>query len=105
MPKVCEYLGTVGNFTLHWSFPSTTEVQFVFEAPGSSYVGLGLGAAGMKGADMVIGWLNADGSAYVGDYYSTANRKPSLDSSHDLTRAPPLPHTHTPAAPPHNIIR
>ena len=73
-----------GNFTFVWSFPSYDEIEAEFEIPGSSYVGLGLGASQMANSDMVIGWVNSDGSYFVGDFYSTGYITPEQDSQGDL---------------------
>jgi Notch-like protein len=57
-----------------------------FDLPGSSYVGLGLGNAEMADTDMVIGWVNTDGTTFVGDFYSGGGYvRPDEDASQDLT--------------------
>ena len=74
-----------GNFTLMWSFPELDEIEVEFEIPGSSYVGFGLGSSSMVDADMIIGWVNVDGSYFVGDFFSeTTGMTPSIDDQNHL---------------------
>jgi hypothetical protein len=73
-----------GNFSFLWSFPTVDEIEIAYEIPGSAYVGIGLGNTIMANTDMVIGWVNADASVYIGDFYSVGNVKPLEDAQLDL---------------------
>ena len=86
---VCTFVHPEGNFSLTWQFPTQYEIDVEFNLPGSSYVGLGLGNDEMTDTDMVIGWVNTDGSVFVGDFYSGGYREPDQDATQNLndTRA------------------
>jgi hypothetical protein len=54
------------------------EIQYAL--PGSAFIGLGFGISMMQ-TDMVIGWVNANGTFAVSDYYSLKRQKPNDDVS------------------------
>ena len=60
-------------------------VTFAVEAQTTGWVALGLAeAAGMKGADIVMGHVDgASGSVHVGDYHAIANAAPIRDGCQD----------------------
>jgi hypothetical protein len=63
---------------------SSDHITFAVEADTTGWVGLGIAeAAGMKGADIMMGHVDSTGKAVVGDYHSVANAKPTRDGCQD----------------------
>ena len=60
-------------------------VTFAIEAQTTGWIALGLAeAAGMKGADVVMGHVDgASGSVHIGDYHAIANAAPIRDGCQD----------------------
>jgi hypothetical protein len=72
-----EVLDMMGKYTLHWGITNTTlELKAVVNATG--WVAFGLSPnGGMKGSDIVMGWINADGSKSFSDRHAPENDVPS----------------------------
>jgi len=61
-------------------------ITFAVEADTTGWIGLGIAeAAGMKGADIMMGHVDSAGKAVVGDYHSVSNGKPTRDGCQDWT--------------------
>ena len=54
-------------YTLHWSFNVQEEsIRFAVNVSTTGWVGLGLSPdGGMAGSDIVIGWVNSQGEAFL----------------------------------------
>jgi hypothetical protein len=74
-----EVMDMMGKYTLHWGITNTTlELKVVVNATG--WVAFGLSpTGGMKGSDIVMGWINADGSKSFSDRFAAENDVPVLD--------------------------
>jgi hypothetical protein len=65
-----------GAFTLRWAVAGE-HAWFAMEGRTAGWVSVGFGAEGaMKGADVVIGWVGADGKAVVRDEFSSGAMGP-----------------------------
>ena len=61
-------------------------VTFVVEAETTGWVALGISeAAGMKGADIMMGHVDSSGKAVVGDFHAVSNSRPTKDGCQDWT--------------------
>jgi hypothetical protein len=82
-----EVLDMMGKYTLHWGITNTTlELKVVVNATG--WVGFGLSpTGGMKGSDIVMGWINADGSKSFSDRFAPENDVPVVDPVQSYTAA------------------
>jgi len=69
-----------GALSLSWGIVDRTAIEIQFALPGSAFIGLGFGGS-MTQTDMVIGWVFANGSFAVGDYWSLKRQKPQDDVS------------------------
>ena len=80
-----------GGFTLAWAIHGG-DIEMELTLNASAYVALGFGG-GMSsfngGTDMIIGYVDANGTAHAGDYWSTGHTKPQQDTqlggSNDVT--------------------
>lgn len=80
-----EVLDMMGKYTLHWGITNTTlELKVVANATG--WVAFGLSpTGGMKGSDIVMGWINADGSKSFTDRHAPENDVPVIDPIQSYT--------------------
>ncbi|XP_038065844.1 DBH-like monooxygenase protein 1 [Patiria miniata] len=70
------------SYVLEWSY-TEEDVTFRVRAKTLGWVGLGFSpSGGMKGADIVIGWVR-DGKPYLSDRYATGNEQPKEDKHDD----------------------
>ena len=70
-----------GNFKIHWS-RSGDSITFGFEAKTTGWVALGFGSNVMSGSDMVIGWVEPQGSVHIIDgYIQEGSRQHSADTN------------------------
>jgi hypothetical protein len=58
-----------GDFKVHWTL-SGDSITFGLEAKTTGWVSIGFGSSVMSGADMVIGWVDSQGSVTVIDSYT-----------------------------------
>lgn len=78
-----------GNYKLWWRASPASDgenrtMSFSMRAKGTGWVGLGLAASPtgkMSNADVFIGYVKADGTAHVGDYWSKGAGTPELDAT------------------------
>ena len=72
-----------GNVKAHWTINTDAKRFYVaLEAKTLGYVALGLGeAAAMRGADIAVAHVDADGKAHVADYHAVGNQKPIKDGT------------------------
>ena len=74
-----------GGLRLGWNLwaPSSsadpTHIEIELTLNGSSYIGLGFGSGMIGGTDMIIGYVAANGTVHVGDYWSTDHTTPQQD--------------------------
>ena len=56
-----------GVYTLHWSFDARAQnIRFAVNVSTTGWVGLGLSpTGGMANSDIVIGWVNSSGQAFL----------------------------------------
>ncbi|PRP76058.1 ferric reductase-like transmembrane protein [Planoprotostelium fungivorum] len=75
---------TSGPFSLSWSVSSDV-INFTMSSTTGGWVGMGLNSKGqMQGADMMVGWINADNSVTLLDQSSTGHSPPATDAQNDL---------------------
>ncbi|XP_047476487.1 DBH-like monooxygenase protein 1 [Penaeus chinensis] len=73
-----------GDFHLLWT-PGEQDVVFEIQVATRGYVGLGFSPnGGMKGADIVLGWVDAQGDVHTHDRYATGMMIPVIDDSQDV---------------------
>jgi len=79
----CTYTNTFGNFHLYWNWinEDPPSIRLAFSLPGSAFIGLGFGSS-MNAADIILGWVNTDGTFSVGDRYAYSPSTPGLDTSY-----------------------
>ena len=62
------------------------QIYVAVEAPSTGWVSFGISeAAGMRGADIMMGHVASDGKVFVGDYHATGNALPVKDGCQDWT--------------------
>ncbi|XP_064397923.1 DBH-like monooxygenase protein 1 homolog [Halichondria panicea] len=73
------------GYTLHWSFNVEEQsIRFAVNVSTTGWVGLGLSpTGGMPNSDIVIGWVNNEGQAFLNDRFATAQSLPTVDVSQD----------------------
>ncbi|KAF6023515.1 moxd1 [Bugula neritina] len=78
-----------GNFNVSWSFSETTpdsEIVFTISARTEGWVGLGFSPNGaMTGADLIVAWIDSEGTSHLVDMHGTGNWLPLVDSSQDVS--------------------
>ncbi|KAF6023519.1 moxd1 [Bugula neritina] len=78
-----------GNFNVSWSFGETTpdsEIVFTISARTEGWVGLGFSPNGaMTGADLIVAWIDSEGTSHLMDMHATGNQLPLVDSSQDVS--------------------
>lgn len=84
-----KYTNPLGSFSLSWELIGDS-IEVEFSMVGSSYIALGLGGSVMKGSDIIVGWVNDDGTFEITDRWAEGHSKPKLDTdlggSDDLTK-------------------
>ena len=76
---------TAFDWTATWGHDHST-FAIAVEAHTTGWVGFGISeAAGMRGADIMMGFVDEEGAAHVNDYYSIDNATPLLDGCQDWT--------------------
>lgn len=72
-----------GAYVMLWT-PFQDKIIIEVQVATLGYVGLGFSpTGGMKGADVVIGWVDAQGQLHFQDRYAFALLTPSIDESQD----------------------
>ncbi|VDI67128.1 Hypothetical predicted protein [Mytilus galloprovincialis] len=70
-----------GNFWLFWNV-SGTNITFETHVRTRGYVGFGLSQNGkMFPSDVIVSWINSDGSVYFRDCHTVGNVVPKVDSN------------------------
>ncbi|XP_069165930.1 MOXD1 homolog 1-like isoform X2 [Procambarus clarkii] len=73
-----------GKYVVMWA-PGDNQVIFEVQVATKGYVGLGFSPnGGMKGADMVLGWVDDSGKVFLQDRHSTGYAVPIIDESQDV---------------------
>jgi len=74
------------NYHLHWTYDD--EIIYVeMSANTLGWVGFGISPnGGMKGADMVIGWVDSTGEVFVLDTHGEGNFAPIVDDHSDVIK-------------------
>jgi hypothetical protein len=72
-----------GQATVHWTLDEERDVLYVaLEAATTGWVGLGFGeAAAMRGADIAVAHVDAQGEPHVTDYHAVGNEAPIKDGT------------------------
>ncbi|XP_018019970.1 DBH-like monooxygenase protein 1 [Hyalella azteca] len=77
-------LDPFGKFVMTWT-PREDDILIELQVATRGYVGIGFSPSGlMKGADIILGWVDEAGDAHVSDRYGTGNRTPMMDVSQDV---------------------
>ncbi len=75
------------TFRLFWSVKDGEKsISLAVEVKTTGWVGFGIsqGLSGsMKGADIVIGWVDSTGKGHISDRYATSNSMPLVDGKQD----------------------
>jgi len=83
------YLDPEENYKLYWSVKDADKsIHFAVEVNTTGWVGFGISAGlsgNMKGADLVVGWVDSQGKGYLKDYHGKQdeNTWPILDKKQD----------------------
>ncbi|XP_018017865.1 DBH-like monooxygenase protein 1, partial [Hyalella azteca] len=78
-------LDKYGNFVMKWN-PDKDHVEIQVEVRTQGYVGIGFSpSGGMRGADIILGWVDDDGQPYLSDRHGTGDKTPVVDASQDVT--------------------
>ncbi|KAK8380027.1 hypothetical protein O3P69_016584 [Scylla paramamosain] len=73
-----------GSYVLLWT-PRKEDVVFEVQVGTTGYVGLGFSpTGGMKGADIILGWVDTSGEVFLHDRHAEGNSAPMLDQSQDV---------------------
>ncbi|XP_061669074.1 DBH-like monooxygenase protein 2 homolog [Syngnathoides biaculeatus] len=82
-----DYLDDERLVRLEWGFDDAPgNITFRFTVNATGWIGFGLSPRGdMTGADLVMGGVGPDGTAYFKDYYSTENSFPAEDREQSYT--------------------
>ncbi|XP_069946728.1 MOXD1 homolog 1 [Cherax quadricarinatus] len=77
-------LDPMDKYVLQWT-PREKDVIFEVQVATKGYVGLGFSPnGGMKGADIILGWVDDTGNIFLHDRHSTAYGVPNIDESQDV---------------------
>nr|XP_045616431.1 uncharacterized protein LOC123769364 [Procambarus clarkii] len=80
-----EVLDRSGRYIMLWT-PRKNDIIIELQVATKGYVGLGFSSnGGMKGADIVLGWVDDSGKVFLHDRYATGYSVPMLDESQDVT--------------------
>ncbi|EDV25402.1 uncharacterized protein TRIADDRAFT_55461 [Trichoplax adhaerens] len=74
------------KYRLDWTFDRSQKIMtFTVHVKTTGWVGFGISpyTGKMPGSDVVIGWVDNNGKAYLQDRYATGRTLPELDSSQD----------------------
>ncbi len=75
------------NYQLFWSVKDTDKtMNIAVKVNTTGWVGFGIsrGLSGsMKGADVVIGWVDSNGKGHISDRHATSNSMPLVDNKQD----------------------
>ena len=79
------YLDNAMNYRLWWRVNTTERrLYLAVDVNTTGWVGLGFSATGgMRGSDVVIGYVASDGWAYISDRHAEGNYLPARDDSQD----------------------
>jgi len=83
------YLDPEENYKLYWSVKDADKsIHFAVEVNTTGWVGFGISAGlsgSMKGADIVIGWVDSKGKGHLQDYHGPDGKNgwPILDKKQD----------------------
>jgi len=78
----CSYSNPTGNFQFYWNWINNDSIRIAFSLPSIAYVGLGINSTIMASSDIILGYVNNDGSFGINDYWAfTEGVTPSLDIS------------------------
>ncbi|KAG7172306.1 MOXD1 1-like 1 [Homarus americanus] len=73
-----------GAYYLLWT-PREKDVVFEVQVATLGYVGLGFSPnGGMKGADILLGWVDLQGQIYLHDRHGEGNWRPPVDDTQDV---------------------
>ncbi|XP_042889305.1 DBH-like monooxygenase protein 1 [Penaeus japonicus] len=73
-----------GNFHMLWT-PREKDIAIEIQVATHGYVGLGFSPnGGMKGADIVLGWVDSQGNLHAHDRHAIGNMIPIIDDSQDI---------------------
>ncbi|KAL7633131.1 UNVERIFIED_CONTAM: hypothetical protein RMT77_016501 [Armadillidium vulgare] len=76
-------LDQLGSYVLLWN-PREEDIVFEVQVRTKGYVGLGFSRTGrMHGSDIVIGWVDRDGTVFFSDRHASGHRTPVEDPSQD----------------------
>merc|ERR1719401_1414967 len=72
----------LSGYTLEWNVDTTLgTITIAMTAPTSGWVGIGIAeGGGMSGADILLGWIDSDGTAHISDRWSASPDLPTEDS-------------------------
>ncbi|XP_050714984.1 uncharacterized protein LOC126997815 [Eriocheir sinensis] len=71
-------------FVMLWT-PGDDAIDIEVQVGAKGYVGLGFSPnGGMKGADIVLGWVDTAGKVFLHDRYAEGNMAPKVDVSQDV---------------------
>ncbi|KAL4218773.1 hypothetical protein ACF0H5_021360 [Mactra antiquata] len=71
------------NYILFWKF-NATHITFEVHVRTRGWVGFGLSTNGkMFPADVIVGWVNDDGTSHFSDRHTTGHSPPVMDKSQD----------------------
>nr|XP_045616124.1 MOXD1 homolog 1-like isoform X2 [Procambarus clarkii] len=74
-----------GRYVVMWA-PREKDIIFEVQVATKGYVGLGFSSnGGMKGADIVLGWVDDSGKVFLHDRHATGYAVPVIDESQDVT--------------------
>ncbi|XP_047477058.1 DBH-like monooxygenase protein 1 [Penaeus chinensis] len=73
-----------GHFHMLWT-PREKDIAIEIQVATHGYVGLGFSSnGGMKGSDIVLGWVDTDGKLHAHDRHAIGNMIPLIDDSQDI---------------------
>lgn len=72
------------QFQLYWKTIEKDEIQFELHCRTNGWVGFGISPnGGMAGSDIMIGWVDSKGNAYLKDTHAISKSAPLIDESQD----------------------
>ncbi|KAF2357527.1 Copper type II ascorbate-dependent monooxygenase C-terminal [Trinorchestia longiramus] len=84
LPEYSVQLDDDGKFVFTW-MPEEDHITIEIQVATQGYAGLGFSpAGGMRGADIILGWVDDDGTARIHDMHGVRNGAPLLDDSQDV---------------------
>ncbi|XP_055346152.1 DBH-like monooxygenase protein 2 homolog [Paramacrobiotus metropolitanus] len=74
------------NAKAEWRKVGEDRIEFQVTAPTTGWFGLGLSPSGsMRGADILVGWIDENGKGHIEDRYAPDFIEPTLDPQQDWT--------------------